>query len=262
MRGISIYSWFGYSVPMEERFRLMKSAGFDSTFIWWGDEFVEVDGPKHKHPDMARRYGLDVENVHLPFFEANNLWIDNLAAESLVEAYARSLEECAEQSIPTVVMHLTEGEDLPAISRLGIDRIRRLAELAEKKSVNIALENLRKPEFLKTVLGEIQSARLGFCFDSGHQHCRTKEVDYLSLYGSRLMALHLHDNDESEDQHQIPGEGTIDWSLLCKKLKATEYTGAVALEVTNEFSRLKGTESPEEFLSRAYSSASALRKSL
>jgi sugar phosphate isomerase/epimerase len=262
MRKTSIYSWFGFILPMAERFRLIKAAGFDSVFLWWGDEFVEIDGPKREHPDMARNLGLAIENVHLPFSGANDLWLDGLAADSLQEVYLRSISECAGQNIPTVVLHLTEGENPPGLSRLGLDRIGRLVELAEKKSVNIALENLRKPEFLKTVLREFQSDRLGFCFDSGHQHCRTKEVDYLSLYGSRLMALHLHDNDESGDQHQVPGEGTIDWDLLCEKLKGTGYAGAVALEVTNEFSPLKEKESPEEFLIRAHRSAAALRRSL
>jgi L-ribulose-5-phosphate 3-epimerase len=255
MRSISIYSWFGFSIPMEERFRMIKAAGFDSTFIWWGDEFIDVDGPKEQHTGMARRQGLCIENVHLPFERANNLWLDNLEAEDLMKVYLRSIEECAEQNIPTAVLHLTEGEEPPAISRIGLERMKRLVEMAEKKCVNIALENLRVAEYLKFILTEIHSDRLGFCLDSGHQHCRTKDVDFLSLYGSRLMALHLHDNDESQDLHLIPGEGTIDWSILCRKLKATRYTGAVALEVTNEYSRFKGRESAEEFLKRAYESA-------
>lgn len=262
MRRIGIYSWFGFLLPMEERFKLMKSVGFDSTFIWWGDEFTEIDGPKERHPEMVRRQGLYIENVHLPFENANNLWLDSLEADELMNTYMRSLEECAQHNIPVAVMHLTEGEVFPDSSRLGFDRLKRLVELAERKSVSIALENLRRSSHLGFILSGIQSDRLGFCLDSGHQHCLTKDIDYFSLYGSRLMALHLHDNDQSYDQHQIPGEGTIDWRLLGQKLGATGYNGAVALEVTNEFSRLKGKESPEEFLKRAYDSAITICKSL
>jgi L-ribulose-5-phosphate 3-epimerase len=262
MRSISIYSWFGFCIPMEERFRMIKAAGFNSTFFWWGDEFMEVDGPKEQHAEMARRQGLQVENVHLPFEHANNLWLDNLEADALMNSYMRSVKECAGQNIPVAVLHLTEGEDLPCMNQLGFDRMKRLVDQAERYSVNIALENLRKPDHLKFILSGIHSDRLGFCFDSGHQHCRTKDVDFLSLYGSRLMALHLHDNDESQDQHRIPGEGTIDWKLLCRKLKATRYTGAAALEVTNEFSEYKGRESVEEFLKRAYEAARSIDQKL
>ena len=262
MRSISIYSWFGYSIPMEERFRMIKAAGFNSTFFWWGDEFAEVDGPKEQHAEMARRQGLQVENVHLPFENANNLWLNNPEADTLMNTYMRSLAECAAQNIPTAVLHLTEGADFPDVNQLGFDRMKRLAEQAERYSVNIALENLRKPDHLKFILSGIPSDRLGFCFDSGHQHCRTKDIDFLSLYGSRLMALHLHDNDESQDQHRIPGEGTIDWALLCKKLKATRYTGAVALEAISGYAEHQDRESAEEFLKRAYESARSIEQRL
>lgn len=40
--------------------------------------------------------------------------------------------------------------------------------------------------------------RLGFCFDSRHCNVFTPDVDFLSLYGDKLMALHLHENNGVE----------------------------------------------------------------
>lgn len=262
MRRKSIFSWFGFGIPMEERFRLIKNTGFDSTFLWWGDEYSEVDGPRLQIPETARMQGLYIENVHLPFSGANFLWTEDLESDDLMNVYRKGLMECAEQNIPTAVLHVTDGSNPPPITELGLVRIRKLVELAEQKSVNIALENLRKPEYLAYILEKIHSDRLGFCFDSGHQHCRTPDIDFLSLYGSRLMALHLHDNDGTEDQHLVPGEGAIDWNRLCRGLKSTGYNGAVALEVTNEFSQFRGKESAEEFLMRAYESADVITQNL
>lgn len=258
MRGISIYSWFGFNIPMGERFKLMKRVGFDSTFIWWGDEYVGIDGPKEKHPDMARRNGLLIENVHLPFSNANELWTDSLESEDIIKGYACSIEECADYNIPTAVLHLTSGNNPPSPSVKGLDRIKKLVELAGKKAVNIALENLRKPEYLEFIFSNIQSDRLGFCYDSGHENCYTKGTDFLSIYGSRLMALHLHDNDGTDDQHLIPGEGNVDWYALMKKLNGTRYSGAIALEVTNEFSQCSENKKPEMFLKRAFEAAKRL----
>ena len=255
MRKISIYSWFGFTIPMEERFRLMKMAGFDSTFIWWGDDYLDTDGPKERHPDMAGRNGLCVENVHLGFSKANEIWTDNLVSEEVVKGYECSIADCADYNIPTVVLHLTSGYNPPLPSTKGLDRIKSLVEIAEKKQVNIALENLKRPEYQEFIFSNIQSERLGFCYDSGHENCFTKGTDLLPKYGSKLMTLHLHDNDGTADQHQIPGEGKIDWKLINQKLKATGYSGAIALEVTNEFSRYQGKETPEEFLRRAYLAA-------
>jgi sugar phosphate isomerase/epimerase len=71
------------------------------------------------------------------------------------------------------------------------------------------------------------------------------------MYGNKLMALHLHDNDGTGDQHRIPGEGTINWDIVVRKIKKTTYRGAVTLEVTNEFSEMYSDISAQEFLKAA-----------
>ena len=114
--------------------------------------------------------------------------------------------------------------------------------------INLALENLRKPEYLKYVFSNIKSQKLGFCYDSGHENCYSKEIDLLSTYGHKLMALHLHDNDGIKDQHRMPGEGTINWDATVSKIKKTGYLGPISLEVTNEFSKEYSGISAQEFL--------------
>ncbi len=57
------------------------------------------------------------------------------------------------------------------------------------------------------------------------------ELELLTMYGDRLLALHLHDNDGEEDQHALPGTGTIAWKPLMEKLDRLGYQGALSLEV-------------------------------
>jgi L-ribulose-5-phosphate 3-epimerase len=246
-----IYYWFGYPIANKERFRLIKEAGFDNVFLWWGDEFVDLDGDKNLLPEMARAVGLEVENVHAPFDKTNRIWTESVNAEDIVKRYTQCIIDCAQHNIPTVVIHLTNGDAPPAPTLLGIDRIKYLVELAEQKGVNIALENLRKPEYLQFVFSNIQSNRLGFCYDSGHENCYSKGTDLLRTYGNKLMALHLHDNDGTDDQHRIPGEGTINWDSIIQKIKSTRYQGAISLEVTNEFSKQYSGITAQEFLMAA-----------
>ncbi len=259
MRRLGVFYWFGFNIPMEERFKLIRQAGFDSAFLWWGDEYRDIDGPKELLPDIVRGQGLLLENVHLPYSNANELWTDSLKTDELIKIYAQGIRDCAAHNIPTAVMHITRGNEPPPMNKDGMDRIKLLVELAEKMDVNIALENLRRPEYLDFLLSGIDSGKLGFCYDSGHENCYTKREDFLPQYGSRLMALHLHDNDGLDDQHLVPGEGKIDWAAVAGKLKATAYTGALTFEVTNEFSGLRDRETPEDFLRRAYSSAVRIR---
>lgn len=258
MRKLSIFSWFGFSIPMEVRLKMIKDAGFDGVLLWWGDENIDVDGPKAVQPELARRNGLFIENVHTPFEGINSIWLDNLDGMDFEKKLLDCIINCSEYGIPTAIVHISQTIAPPPVNNIGLDRIRRLVDTAERLSVNIALENLRRPDYLDFVFSNIQSQRLGFCYDSGHENCYSKGTDLLTKYGSKLMALHLHDNDESDDQHVIPGEGTIDWEALVAKLDETGYSGMIALEVRNEFSKIEKKNDSEIFLKHAFDAAKKL----
>lgn len=247
-----IYYWFGYQIESRERFKLMKEAGFDYAALWWGDEFADYDVDINLLPSMAREVGLEVENVHAPYQDTNYIWTDCIDAEDIVKRYVNCIMDCSRHSIPTVVIHLSSGNTPPPVSQIGLQRIKYLVETAENKNVNVALENTRKIEYLEYVFSNIQSDRLGFCYDSGHENCFSPGADLLSKYGSKLMALHLHDNDGSDDQHNIPGEGTIDWGSTMSNIRLARYKGPITLEITNESSRLYSKLSAQEFLNAAH----------
>jgi len=51
---------------------------------WWGNEFIETDGlSKEKKPEVIRKNNLILENVHFPFSDINNIWIDSLNGQGL-----------------------------------------------------------------------------------------------------------------------------------------------------------------------------------
>ena len=228
---ITIFEWFGYEIPYEERYRLIKEAGFDGVLLYWGKEYGNTEF-KH-NPELARCAGLFVENIHTPFANINDLWLDNINGNEITDYLLQCVDDCHEYGIPTMIVHLTSGYNPPGPNELGLKRLKRIIERAEQRSVNVAIENLRIPEYLEYVFVQINSSRLGFCFDSGHQNCYTKHTDLLSMYGDKLMAIHLHDNDESDDQHHLPFDGNIDWNAVMKKLHALRYHGPTALEIKN-----------------------------
>ena len=184
---IGIHNWFGYRIEHKERLRLIKEAGFDSVLLWWGDEPEGDEKDKQSLPDAARALGLEVENIHAPFDNANLLWTDDLQAEEIMNRYKQCILYCSVHQIPTTVLHLTGGDTPPPPSELGLQRIKALTELAEQKNVNIAMENVRRFEHIQFVFDRIQSDRLGFCYDSGHENCFTKGANLLDLFGDRLL---------------------------------------------------------------------------
>ena len=128
----------------------------------------------------------------------------------------------------------------------GDRSLKKIMEAAEKWNINIAIENQGNPEYLNFVFRNISSSRLYFCFDSGHERFYSPQLDLLDLYGDRLIALHLHDNNGQEDTHALPFTGDVQWDRIAGKLKKLDYKGAVALETLNR--GFEHIESPVAFL--------------
>ena len=252
---LSIVDWFGYNLAPRDRMRAIKEAGFSGVMLLWADYF---DKDYKLFPEYARNAGLNIDNAHAPYQNANFLWEDTIRGKEAYQEIIACLEDCAAYNIPTLIMHPenktgTETVGLPHDFSIGIERIKRIVETAERLNLNIAMENMSRPEYLEHIFKNIKSQRLGFCFDSGHCNVFTPNVDFLALYGDKLMALHLHDNDGSEDWHALPFTGNIKWSDIAAKLKKLSYEGAIALEVGNTiFEHIK---KPEEFLKLAVESA-------
>ncbi len=248
---ITIYDWFGYDLPIKERYQLIKKVGFDGVLLWWSEGFGR--NYYRDAPQIVRDAGLFIENIHTPVHNQNDLWLDNLDGEALTDRYLQCVADCDEFEIPAMVVHLP-SEDYP-YNTLGLDRIKRIAEKAEQLGINVALENLRNLANLAYVLEQVDSLRIGFCYDCGHHYHYYPDEDLLSMYGSRLMALHLHDIGGSYAQHQLPFDGPIDWSTAMKKVTENNYSGATAIEAMNwDYKHL----SAEEFLQEAFDRAKRL----
>ena len=256
-RRLGLFAWFGYELPLEESLSRMKAAGFDSALLWWGE--FEGTVALRKQPDLVRKLGLTVENAHAPFDGCNDIWLPGESGQAYADMLVKSVRECAECGVPVLVVHLTDGPHPPQETPLGLDRLGRAAEAAEKQGVTLAFENLRSSTQLIRVMDTFGGEHIGFCYDSGHHHGWCRDIPWLQLYGTRLSALHLHDNNAIRDSHSIPFTGTINWPDLSKELAGSPYTGAISLEIQAS----PGEEqlmTPDEFLKRAYESAGRIRK--
>jgi sugar phosphate isomerase/epimerase len=117
-RMITIYSWFGYELPIKERYSLIKRAGFDGVTIWWDDDFDKIDF--RLQPKDALDAGLWVENMHTPYNGNTNLWLDNLDGEEVTKRLINCIEDCDIYKIPTMVVHPTSGNP-PLVNEIALN---------------------------------------------------------------------------------------------------------------------------------------------
>jgi len=142
----------------------------------------------------------------------------------------------------------------------------RVVEHAEKVGVRIAIEpwpggaphygNLGcTPESLRRIFELIPSSNLGICFDPSH-FVRI-QIDYLRFlheFGDRVFHVHLKDTEilpeklyesgilgesygstygfgEGWWRYTIPGEGTVDWNRVIRRLEEAGYDGILSMEL-------------------------------
>jgi len=127
---------------------------------------------------------------------------------------------------------------VPARRAASLERLRRLTAHAEKAGAKLLLENLNvEPERAEVhylahtieecrpYFDEIQSEHFGWAFTVNHAHLVPEGIDgFLDVLGTaRIGEVRLADNTGEYEIHLRPGEGTIDFASLFRRLEAAGY---------------------------------------
>jgi sugar phosphate isomerase/epimerase len=144
------------------------------------------------------------------------------------------LEHCdflcslAPMGVKTYTLHLGIEENCDSDLAWGQIRksVDQLLSTAEANSIVLALENggesIADIQRLAALVKEYDHPQLGICFDSGHANCHPEIglLPTLELLKPAVVTTHLHDNHGAFDDHNPPGDGTINWKELLPVLKA------------------------------------------
>ena len=94
------------------------------------------------------------------------------------------------------------------------------------------------PESFCEHLNAVDDDNFVACLDIGHAEMMGSDVSAVRMIkalGSKLQALHIHDNDKRIDHHQIPFSMDIDFVSIVKALKEIDYKGFFTMESTDFF---------------------------
>jgi len=121
--------------------------------------------------------------------------------------------------------------------RLNIESVRDLLKTARKQGVEISIENVPEPfPFLLKTADDFSrfyvqlDDNLGLTLDVGHANINRQVDDFISKFGSRIVHVHVSDNEGDSDVHRGIGHGTVDWRRVADSLRRIKYNGIVMLE--------------------------------
>jgi sugar phosphate isomerase/epimerase len=233
----------------------------------WCTDFLYSTSEIAQIKDWLQELGLGITDIHASAGQEKN-WTSALEYERIagVELVINRLEMAAQIGCDVAVLHIPlEPEDEPARFAYW-DRIRRsfdaLVPTIQATGVRIALENGFTPQSwipITKVCDGYGPELVGFCYDSGHGNMSGDGLDQLDEHSDRLIAVHLHDNDSTTDQHALPFMGTVDWTRLTRLIAASGYKKWVNLELSQQRS---GYEDETAFLRDAFAIANRLNEAI
>ncbi len=169
----------------------------------------------------------------------------------------RAIECLAEAEGDILVIHPMNNGTPEENAEMYFD----LLPFAKEHNIRIATENMwnwnkllnrskfaacATPESFNAHLDAVNDDSLVACLDIGHAEMKgskTSAVEMIKALGSRLKALHIHDNDKHYDLHQLPFSMKIDFVPIVKALKEIGYDGYFTLEASYYLEKLP----PEKF---------------
>lgn len=203
----------------------------------WNTDFLYDDCEIDQIAAWLRDCHLALTDLHASMGKEKN-WGSVRKYERLagVELVRNRIRMTSELGSDVIIMHLPNLKE-PTTRQATWDSLRKsldaLAPYARQHSVRIAIENGDFEE-IDPVLAMYPPDYLGLCYDCGHGNMRPDGLNRLDRLKDRLISVHLHDNDGTADQHNLPfwDGGTVDWRRLASILAKSGYLKWVNMEST------------------------------
>jgi len=237
----------------ERAVEALAKAGFDAwdfsmfsmcNYDWKHNDILENSHPLAgadylKFARKLKKIGLDngivCNQSHAPFPSR---------CKAIRDFYKRAIECTAEAGGKICVIHPDNDKSPEENAQMYFE----ILSFAKEHGVKIATENMwnwdneknhssfaacATPESFNAHLKAVNDDFFVACLDIGHAEMKgsdTNAVEMILALGDKLQALHIHDNDQLHDSHQIPFSMNIDFNAIAKALKQIQYQGYFTLE--------------------------------
>jgi sugar phosphate isomerase/epimerase len=130
------------------------------------------------------------------------------------------------------------GEKRKVVLNNLIKSLREVVSHANKSNIVVMLENtplssgIHTVDEFKYVVDKVPNLfvhlDIPHAFTSGGMK---SVIDYIQIFGDKIVHIHWHDNHGTKDEHLPIGDGLIDHQKAIKALKDINYDGTITFEV-------------------------------
>ncbi len=264
-------------VGQERAVELVAKAGFDAfDFSMFSMRYPDISHPLNTtsalaHARTLKRIASDngvvCNQSHAPFPVFEKIVYDRLKS---------AIEYTAEAGGKICIIHPDNYKNAEQNAEMYF----KLLPFAKDCGVKIATENMwcwdnendcatfaacATAEDFNAHLDAVNDDFFVACLDIGHAemmdnlNADVTAPKMIYALGSRLQALHIHDNDRHHDSHQIPFSMNIDFKSIVTALKAVEYSGYLTLEADRYLAEYT-KENVFDGVKKLYESVDKLRK--
>ena len=177
-----------------------------------------------------------------------------------VDAYIRANVDLGKQlGVHHVITHagLHQSSEMPQRKAASLEHLKRAGEYSASVGITLVLENLNvePPEAELHYMGHtieeltyywdnIPSEHLKWAFSANHTHLLPGDFDaFIDAFGvSRIGLVLVADNRGQWEEHLLPGQGTMDFARLFKRLEGDGYRGPYMLTFGNRDQKIAGRE--------------------
>lgn len=224
-------------------------------------QFAGTPASRNKIKKQVADAGLKFVDAHAPYGgESDLMQPDDQFRIGLARQFL-TLELAHDCGVDTCCFHLGNA---PLFPQYTLDELHTficrnlelLLKRAEELGVIVCIENIFKPlntvsEILK-LIRMFDTPYLGVCYDAGHANIMEHGMNFpdsrpwgqwagrgdvewesniLEKLHEHIVICHLHDNDAVNDQHKLPGDGSVDWEHTLKLLSTAPRLRSMQSEV-------------------------------
>ncbi len=243
--GVSL-ALFPAELSLEGKLEAVAAAGFTQVELPSAESFWRQDPARVR--ELLAAHGIRPRSAHSLDAGWDNDAPDPAVRRASVDAASLAFAAASAIGVEAIVVHPNARythefleSDYAANAARSVESLRELSIRAAAAGMKLAVENVprrgapRPGGTIAEILAMIDGlgSHVGVCVDVGHSNANGCDAALdLRAAAGRVFAVHLQDNDgKGEDQHLLPGEGTIDWPAALAALERFAPDAAINFEI-------------------------------